>query len=114
MAYDIVIDAIADGTRRRLLEQLRTEPLAVGQMAARLGVTQPAVSQHLRVLEHARLVSFQSFGRRKVYSVSLEGLAELREYLEDFWDGVLRAFAAADTIPPQPPLGQQGQSPSMN
>lgn len=84
------------------MEQLRREPRAVGELARALGVTQPAVSQHLRVLEEARLVTFRRDGRRKVYAVSTDGLAELRAWLEGLWGDVLSAFAADDPAPPRP------------
>ncbi|MBC7896998.1 MAG: winged helix-turn-helix transcriptional regulator [Cytophagaceae bacterium] len=100
MTYVSALTALADGTRRELMERLRARPHAVGELAIALRVTQPAVSQHLRVLEHARLVSMRAEGRRRIYSVSTEGLVELRRYLESFWQGVLEAFADDDPVPP--------------
>ena len=100
MTYVSALHAIGDGTRRELLELLRRQPLAVGELAAALRVTQPAVSQHLRVLEHARLVAVRPQGRRRIYSLAPAGLLELRAYLESFWTDVLSAFAAADPNPP--------------
>ena len=102
MTYVSALSALADGTRRELMERLRSRPHAVGELAIALRVTQPAVSQHLRVLEHARLVSMRAEGRRRIYSVSTDGLVELRRYLESFWQGVLDAFAADDPAPPSP------------
>lgn len=104
MTYISVLGALADGTRRRLLDQLRRRPLAVGELAVALRVTQPAVSQHLRVLEHANLVSFTKHGRRRIYTVSNKGLGELRGYLETLWSDVLTAFADGD---PNPPSAQE-------
>ena len=106
MTYVSALNALADGTRRDLLDRLRIRPHAVGELAVALRVTQPAVSQHLRVLEHARLVSMRAEGRRRIYSVSTDGLVELRRYLESFWQGVLDAFAADDPAPPalRPPI----------
>jgi DNA-binding transcriptional ArsR family regulator len=100
VTYVSTLAALGDGTRRTLLEHLRDRPHAVGELAEVLRVSQPAVSQHLRVLEHARLVTVKAEGRRRIYSMSTEGLTELRRYLESFWDGVLTAFASADPAPP--------------
>lgn len=102
MTYVSSLDALGHGTRRELLELLRRQPHAVGELATALRVTQPAVSQHLRVLEHARLVAFRRDGRRRVYTVAPEGLTELRAWVESFWSGVLSAFAADDPHPPAP------------
>lgn len=103
MTYVSVLHAMGDGTRRELLELLRQQPHAVGELATALRVTQPAVSQHLRVLEHARLVAMRPEGRRRVYSLAPGGLQELRAYLESFWADVLNAFAADDPNPPAQP-----------
>ncbi|MBK8247867.1 MAG: helix-turn-helix transcriptional regulator [Gemmatimonadetes bacterium] len=110
MTYVLALQAIGDGTRRELLDLLRREPHAVGELAKALRVSQPAVSQHLRVLEHARLVAVRREGRRRIYSVAPSGLDELRSYLESFWSGVLTAFAADDPNPPTPtPHPQPGR-----
>lgn len=92
MAYGVAIQALADPTRREVLELLRAGPSPVGRLADRLPVTRPAVSQHLRVLKDAGLVREKKVGTRRVYSVELEGLAELRTYLDGFWEDVLQAF----------------------
>lgn len=102
MTYVLALHAIGDGTRRELLDHLRRAPHAVGELATALRVSQPAVSQHLRVLEHARLVAVRREGRRRIYSLAPSGLDELRAYLESFWHGVLTAFAADDPNPPSP------------
>jgi DNA-binding transcriptional ArsR family regulator len=94
MAYDSVIQALADPTRRRIFERLREGPLPVGRVAEGLPVSRPAVSQHLRVLKDAGLVNERKQGTRRVYKVDLDGLAELRHYLEGFWRDVLAAFKA--------------------
>lgn len=93
MPYGEVLNALADPTRRGLFEQLRRGRQTVGELADRTHVTQPAVSQHLRVLSEARLVSHEREGTRHYYRASQEGLAELREYLESLWDDVLAAYA---------------------
>ena len=89
------IEALADPTRRAVFERLRAGPLAVGELAAGLPVSRPAVSQHLRVLKEAGLVSDRRSGTRRLYSVEPQGLQALREYLEAFWSDALAAFKAA-------------------
>ena len=95
MAYGQALQALGDPTRRLVLEQLRDGPRAVGEIAARLPVSRPAVSQHLRVLKEAGLVTERQNGTRRLYRVDPDGLAELREYLEGFWEEVLAGFKAA-------------------
>jgi DNA-binding transcriptional ArsR family regulator len=94
MSYGQVLTALADPTRRSILESLRRAPRTVGQLAAAQPVSRPAVSQHLRVLEDARLVHVEARGTQRLYSVRREGLAELRRYLESFWSDVLDAYGA--------------------
>jgi DNA-binding transcriptional ArsR family regulator len=89
------MDALGDGTRRLILERLRRGPCAVGELAAALPVSRPAVSQHLRVLREAGLVRERRNGTRRLYRVDTDGLAEVRDYLESFWTDVLAAFEAA-------------------
>jgi DNA-binding transcriptional ArsR family regulator len=89
------MDALGDGTRRLILERLRRGPRAVGELAAELPVSRPAVSQHLRVLKEAGLVTERRNGTRRLYRVDTEGLAEVRDYLESFWTDALAAFEAA-------------------
>jgi DNA-binding transcriptional ArsR family regulator len=95
MAYEVAIAALADPTRRSIFERLRRGPSAVGQLAAGLPVTRPAVSQHLRVLKEAGLVSERRDGTRRLYRIEPAGLEELREYFERFWDEALEAFKEA-------------------
>ena len=94
MTYDVVLDALADRTRRQVFESLRSRPMTVGELADLQPVSRPAVSQHLRVLETAGLVNVEAQGNRRFYSIRREGLAELRAYLDSFWSDVLGAFAA--------------------
>jgi DNA-binding transcriptional ArsR family regulator len=90
------LDALGDPTRRRVLELLRDHgEQAVGQLATRLPVSRPAVSQHLRVLEDAGLVTARRDGTRHLYAVDDEGLRTLRAYLETFWDVALASFKEA-------------------
>ena len=86
-------DALGDPTRRSIFERLRGGPLSVGELADGLPVSRPAVSQHLRVLEQAGLVSHRPNGRRNVYRVEPEGLAGLRAYFDQFWGDALERFA---------------------
>lgn len=86
--------ALADGTRRAVFERLAVRPLPVGKLAAGLAVTRPAVSQHLRVLKDAGLVTDQQVGTRRVYRIDPRGIAAMRAYLDRFWDDALAAFKA--------------------
>ncbi len=97
MTYEAVLVALADPTRRGLYEQLRRRPHTVGELAERARVSQPAVSQHLRVLSEARLVMHERDGTRRYYRANRDGLADLRRYVESLWDDVLAAYAASDT-----------------
>ena len=97
MTYGRVLAALADPTRRQLFESVRHAEYTVGELATTLNITQPAVSQHLRVLREARLVTERREGVRRYYRPNPEGLAELREYVESLWDDALAAFASADS-----------------
>jgi DNA-binding transcriptional ArsR family regulator len=94
MTYQGALHALADPTRREILERLRGGPMAVGTLAEGLPVSRPAVSQHLRVLKEAGLVSETRSGTRRLYGVEVRGLVELRRYLDGFWGDVLEAFKA--------------------
>jgi DNA-binding transcriptional ArsR family regulator len=88
-------DALSDPTRRQLCELLRQGPRTVGQLADALPVTQPAVSQHLKVLKQARMVHVRKDGARRIYSLDPRGIAELRSYVDGLWEDVLNAFKTA-------------------
>ena len=92
MAYSSALAVLADPTRRNVFERLRTGPLPVNALAAGLSVSRPAVSQHLKILKEAGLVKERSEGVRRIYSLRREGLMELRDWLDTFWDGALAAF----------------------
>lgn len=94
MAYADVLTALADPTRRQIFESLLGESKTVGDLAARLPVSRPAVSQHLRVLESAHLVYATPQGNRRLYSIQTDGLMELRRYLDRFWSDALSAYGA--------------------
>jgi DNA-binding transcriptional ArsR family regulator len=87
--------ALADPTRRAVLERLREGPRPVGELARDLPVSRPAVSQHLRVLKDAGLVTERREGTRRLYRIDPDGLAALRDYFDDFWNEALAAFKAA-------------------
>lgn len=101
-AYEAVLDALADRTRREILEELTQGPAPVADLAGRLPVSRPAVSQHLKVLLGAGLVRFEEQGTRNVYRLDRSGFESLRTWLDRFWDDVLAAFEAyADQQPPE-------------
>ena len=89
------MDALGDPTRRAIFERLRQGPRSVGELAEGLPVSRPAVSQHLRVLKEAALVSERREGTRRIYSLNPGGLQELRAYFDRFWDDMLADFKAA-------------------
>lgn len=93
MSYGNALAALADPTRRALYERLRRRPHAVGELARALSVTQPAVSQHLKVLRGARLVRARRDGARRIYAPDRAGVEALRRYVEGLWDDVLQAYA---------------------
>jgi len=94
MAYAEVFTALADSTRRHIFEALRGQPKTVGELAEGQPVSRPAVSQHLKVLESAGLVSVEPQGNRRLYLIKRDGLDELRQYLESFWSDALSAYGA--------------------
>ena len=96
MAYELVLAALADPTRRYLFEQLRQRARTVGELAELARIRQPTVSQHLQVLRRAQLVTDRRDGTRRFYSADRTGLNELRAYVESMWDDVLAAYSAQD------------------
>ncbi len=92
MTYEKILAAIADPTRRDILEKLRHSPQTVGAIADLVPVSRPAVSQHLKVLELSGLVEAKPRGNARIYSVKPGSLAPLRAYLDDMWGDVLDAF----------------------
>jgi DNA-binding transcriptional ArsR family regulator len=96
MAYHgAALAALADPTRRAIFELLADRPSAVGELAKELPVSRPAVSQHLRVLLDAGLVSARSEGSRRIYGIDPDGVGALRAYLDRFWNRALAAFKDA-------------------
>src|ERR1041384_1816269 len=92
MAYALALEALADRTRRAVFERLRGGPRAVGELAQGLPVSRPAVSQHLKVLKAAGLVSDRPDGGRRVYQIDPAGLGAMRAWLDQFWETALLAF----------------------
>jgi DNA-binding transcriptional ArsR family regulator len=95
------LTALADPTRRAIFERLARSPSAVGELAREFPVSRPAVSQHLKVLKSAGLVTDQAAGTRRVYSVDAVGVAAVREYFEQFWQQSLASFRTAASQPIQ-------------
>src|SRR5437764_4138636 len=89
-----VVTALADPTRLSVLEKLRDGPLSVGEIANDLPVSRPAVSQHLKVLKDAGLVTDRSVGTRRIYYIDPKGLGAMRAWLDQIWAATLTAFAA--------------------
>jgi DNA-binding transcriptional ArsR family regulator len=83
---ETALKALSDPGRRRILTLVRDEERSAGEIAAEFTVSWPAVSQHLRVLKEAGLVSERRQGTKRLYRARPEGLAELREFLDEFWD----------------------------
>ena len=92
MANISPIDALGDPTRRKLFEHLRQGPCSVSELISIVPISQPAVSQHLRVLREAHLVKVEKRGQQRIYQLNPDGLRELRQYVESLWDDVLQAF----------------------
>jgi DNA-binding transcriptional ArsR family regulator len=95
------LTALGEPTRRAIFERLADGPLAVGEIAAGLPVSRPAVSQHLKVLKQAGLVRDEAAGTRRLYSVDPAGLAALEAYFERFWTNALTSFKDAAEQHPQ-------------
>jgi DNA-binding transcriptional ArsR family regulator len=89
------LEALGDPTRRDIFERLAVRPRAVGELAAELPVSRPAVSQHLKVLRGAGLVTDRAVGSRRIYQVDPTGVSALRSYLDKFWNQSLASFKEA-------------------
>jgi DNA-binding transcriptional ArsR family regulator len=99
--HTAVLAALADPTRRAIFERLSQSPSAVGDLAQELPVSRPAVSQHLKVLKSAGLVTDHAAGTRRIYSVNPAGIAAIRAYFEQFWQCSLARFSTAASHPIQ-------------
>ena len=93
--------ALGDRTRRTIFERVARRPCAVGELARGLPVSRPAVSQHLKVLKQAGLVTDRAEGTRRVYSVDSAGVAAIRDYFDQFWQQSLARFSAVASQSPQ-------------
>ncbi len=94
-----VFAAIADPTRRRILEFLAERPEAVQDLAGRFEISRPAISKHLRVLSNAGLVAAETIGRRNIYALRPEPFSDVRDWLDGFWNarlGLLKRLAEGD------------------
>ncbi|HTU59427.1 MAG TPA: metalloregulator ArsR/SmtB family transcription factor [Polyangiales bacterium] len=87
--------ALSDPTRREIFEKIARRPQSVAELAAGFSVSRPAVSQHLKVLKEARLVTERKDGTRNVYRLDPRGVEAMRGYLDRFWDRALEAFKNA-------------------
>ena len=94
--YAQAIRALGDPSRRAIFERLADGPTAVGELARGLPISRPAVSQHLRVLKEAGLVSDRQDANRRIYSLDPMGLGALRAYFDRYWTQALDAFKAAE------------------
>jgi DNA-binding transcriptional ArsR family regulator len=95
MTYALIFTALADPTRRQVLNHLATGAKSVGDIAALMPISRPAVSQHLAQLKRARLVSEQRAGTRRIYQIDKAGLTELRSWLDALWDDALQNLKIA-------------------
>ncbi len=86
------LNALGDPTRRKLFERLREGPCSVTELVHTVEVSQSAVSQHLKVLKEAQLVRMEKKGQQRIYRINPVGLLELRQYVEEMWTDVFKAF----------------------
>jgi DNA-binding transcriptional ArsR family regulator len=96
------MDALGDPTRRAIFERLADGPKAVGEIANELPVSRPAVSQHLKVLKQAGLVTDRAQGTRRLYQLNPQGIDDLRAYFDQFWNQALASFKEAVQQEAQP------------
>ncbi|TPW13512.1 MAG: regulatory protein ArsR [Acidimicrobiaceae bacterium] len=98
LSMDAVAKALSDGTRRSILRLVRDDERSAGELAAAFpAISRPAVSQHLRVLHDARLVAVRPVGNHRMYRATTEGLAEMRQFLDEMWgDRLMRLKLAAE------------------
>ena len=87
-------DALGDATRRAILSRLQRGALSVGKLAEEFPMSRPAISQHLRVLKQAKLVTDRADGTRRLYQIDPAGIAAMRKYFDQFWGQALDAFKA--------------------
>jgi len=85
-------ELLADPTRRAIVERLAKQPCAVGELAEAFPISRPAVSQHLKILKGAGLITDQAAGNRRVYRLNPAGVAALRDQLDTFWNRALESY----------------------
>ena len=88
------MDSLADATRREILDLVRAKPSSVQELADQLPISRPAVSQHLKILKDAGVVTSHAVGTRRVYTVTTDGFEVLRQWLDVMWRDALSSFAA--------------------
>jgi DNA-binding transcriptional ArsR family regulator len=98
-----LLDALAEPTRREIVERLVTQPASVSDIAREMPITRSAVSQHLQILKSVGLVSDQAEGTRRIYRVDPDALAIIRAYFDSFWRRSLDAFQQAAGQPREDP-----------
>ena len=89
---NVQLDALGDATRRAILDRLLRSPSSVGALAEEFPVSRPAISQHLRILKEAHLVTDRAEGTRRVYAIDAQGFENLRAYFDRFWGDALLSF----------------------
>jgi DNA-binding transcriptional ArsR family regulator len=99
MGYQSTLEILADPTRREIVDRLRRGPRAVGELAAGLPVSRPAISKHLRLMKDAGVVRMTEQGNRNLYELDLRSLDEVRRYLDGFWGSSLENFKRAAESP---------------
>jgi len=92
MSYGTTLEILADPTRRAIVDHLRRGPAPVSAIAARLPVSRPAVSKHLKLMLEAGVVRMETNGTRHFYEIDLKKIDEVRRYLDSFWDAALQSF----------------------
>ena len=96
-------EAMGDPTRREIVERLAVRPRSVGELASELPVSRPAVSQHLKILKEAGLVTDEAAGTRRIYRLDPRGIGAMREILETYWNRALGNFKTfADALENEP------------
>lgn len=95
MVVEQALRALAEPRRQRILRLVQDEEMAAGEIASHFKVTRPAISQHLRILKDAGLVTERRAGTKRLYRARPEGLEEIRDFLDSFWEGRLRLLGKA-------------------
>ena len=90
--HEKAFNALGDPTRRSIFEKLAKGPLSVVHIADGLPISRPAVSQHLKVLREAKLITMEQKGTRSIYRIDQDGVYSMRDYLDNFWDQALLNF----------------------